>query len=116
MRAATRSIFSSDVENLDDFRPPDDVFAVPIRLLIGPVRQPGEESCDLTVCSVAWLEERVEQVPVFDARHHLVVRDFHWATVLRYIEGRVSRCEGETWEDVSRKLSRFAYWEFEDYS
>jgi hypothetical protein len=116
MRAAIRSIFSSDVENLDDFRPSDSVFAVPIRLLIGPVGQPGEESFDLTVCSVAWLDERVEQVPVFDARHHLVVRDFHWASVRRYIEGRVARCVGETWEDVAQQLGRFAYWEFEDYS
>jgi hypothetical protein len=53
---------------------------------------------------------------VFDARHHLVVRDFHWALVRRYIEARVSRCVGETWEDVAQQLSCFAYWEFEDYS
>lgn len=116
MRADIRSIFSSDVENLDEFRPSGGVFSVPIRLLIGPAGRPGEESFDLIVCSVAWLDQQVEQVPVFDARHHLIVRDFRWSVVRRYIEGRVSRCVGETWEDVAQQLSRFAYWEFEDYS
>ena len=116
MRAEIRSIFSSDVENLDDFRPPGGVFSVPIRLQIGPAGGAGEESFDLTICSVVWLDQQVKQVPVFDARHHLIVRDFHWASVRRYIEGRVSRCVGETWGDVAQQLSRFAYWEFEDYS
>lgn len=116
MRAEIRSIFSSDVDDLDDFRPSGNVFSVPIRLQIGPAGGPGEESFDLTVCSVGWLDQRLERAPVFDARHHLVVREFHWAVVLRYIEGRVARCVGETWADVAQQLSRLAYWEFEDYS
>lgn len=97
MRAEIRSIFSSDVENLDEYRPSDGVFSVSVRLLIGPAGRLGEESFDLTVCSVAWLDQRVEQVPILDARHHLVVRDYHWASVRRYIEERVSRCVGDTW-------------------
>ncbi|TQL02729.1 immunity 8 family protein [Cellulomonas sp. SLBN-39] len=116
MRAEIRSIFSSDVQSLEDFRPPEDAFAIPIRLQIGPAGQDGEESFDFTVCSAAWLNKQVEQMPVFDARHHLVVRDFHWAVIRRYIEGRVSRCVGKDWEELAQQLSRFAYWEFEDYS
>ncbi len=60
MRAEIRSISSSDVEDLDNFRPSDDVFSVPIRLQIGPAGAPGEESFDLTVCSVLWLDQQVE--------------------------------------------------------
>ncbi|MGV8972817.1 MAG: immunity 8 family protein [Rhodoglobus sp.] len=116
MKAEIRSIFSADVEDLDNFRPSGDVFSVPIRVQIGPAGAPGEESFDLTVCSVRWLAQQVEHTPVFDARHHLVVREFHWPVVLRYIEGRVARCVGETWGDVAQQLSRFGYWEFEDYS
>ncbi|KMM45580.1 hypothetical protein CWIS_09880 [Cellulomonas sp. A375-1] len=92
------------------------MFAIPIRLMIGPADAPGEESFDLTVCSALWLGQQVEDTPVFDPRHYLVVGEFHWPTVRRYLEWRVERCVGATWEAVARQLSRFAFWEFEDYS
>ena len=115
MRAEIRDIYSSDVDNLSEWAPTSDEFAVAIRLQIGPVGGPGEESFDLTVCSVAWLHRQTALTPVFDARHHLVVREFSWVTIRGYIEARVAACVGDTWNDVAQRLSRFAYWEFEDY-
>ncbi|GIG34835.1 immunity 8 family protein [Cellulomonas pakistanensis] len=115
MRAEIRSIFSSDVEDLAEFRPSDDSFAIAIRFIAGPAGAPGEESFDLTVCSPSWLGEQTVNTSVYDARHHLVVRGFDWAAIRGYIEGRVARCDGETWQEIGHKLSRLGHWEFEDY-
>ena len=114
MRADIRSIFSSDVGDLDAFRPSGEAFAVPVRLVIGPSGAPGEESFDLTVCSAAWLAQQVERAPVYDARHHLVVREFDWPVIRRYLEGRVARLDGASWDELGEKLSRLGYREFED--
>lgn len=114
MKAKIRQVFSSDVKNLDEWRPPKASFSVVIRMLIGPNDGRGEESFDLTVCSPSWLEEQVEVTPVFDARNHLVVRDFDWVLIRAYLERRVAACSGDEWEDIARQLSRFAFWEFED--
>lgn len=114
MRAEIRSILSSDVDDLDAFRPSDEAFAVTIRLLVGPSGARGEESFDLMVCSAAWLARQVERTPVYDARHHLVVREFDWLVIRRYLEGRVARLDGASWDELGEKLSRLGYWEFED--
>lgn len=77
--------------------------------------QVGARYLDTAVCSVAWMHRQTALTPVFDARHHLVVREFSWVTIRGYIEARVAACVGDTWNDVAQRLSRFAYWEFEDY-
>jgi hypothetical protein len=109
-------VFSSDVENLDEWKPSGEAYSVVVRLLVGPLGGAGEESFDLTVCSPAWLSQQTELIPVFDGRHHLVVREFNWVAIRAYIEKRVEACVGDTWENVAWQLSRFAYWEFEDHT
>lgn len=111
MMPQIRSITSSDVQDLSSFRPSSECFAVPVRLLIGP----GEETFDLIVCSVPWIERFLESTPVMDMRHHLVVREFRWDAIRGFIEGAVARCVGDTWADVAQQLSCFALWEYEGY-
>lgn len=116
MRAEIRETYSSDVDDLSEWLPTSEAFAVVVRLQIGPAGEPGEESFDVTVCSPSWLGQQAEDAPVLDVRHHLVVREFSWPVIRDYITARVAACTGETWSDVTLKLSRFAYWEFEDYT
>lgn len=115
MRAAVRSLTSFEDEDPENWTPETEAWALGLRLLVGPDDGPGEESFDLTVCSLAWLTERVRGDGVFDGRHHLVVEHFHWPTVRSYVERRVQRCEGATWRDVAEQIARLGYWEFEDY-
>ena len=106
---------SLDVDDLDGWAPESDEWALGLRILAGPDGGPGEESFDLTVCSLAWLTERVRRDAVFDGRHHLIVEWYDWPVLRTYVERYVQQCEGTTWRDVAEKLARLGYWEFEDY-
>lgn len=107
---------SFDVDDLPSFRPEADEWAIGIRILAGPGDGPGEESFDLTVCSVDWVAAQVRRDGVFDGRHYLVAGGFNWPVLSSYIERRVTSCEGSSWSEVAERLSRLGYWEFEDYS
>ena len=115
MRAEVFSISSTDAEFLEKWHPTEPEFSLPLRLIVGPEGSDGEESFDLTVCTGGWLEARSRAMGIVDGRHHLVVSQFNWLAIRDYIERRVRDCQGETWNDVAQLLSRFAYWEFEDY-
>lgn len=106
---------SLDVEDLAGWVPADESWAWGLRVFAGPDDAAGEESFDLTVCSVAWLSERVHADGVFDGRHHVVVESYDWPALRSYVERRVRECAGGTWREVAEKLARFGYWEFEDY-
>lgn len=115
MRAVIRSLASVDVDDLDVWAPESESWALGLQLLAGPDDGPGEESFDLTVCSPAWLAERVRRDGVYDGCHHLVADGFDWPMLRAYIERRVQQCRGATWRDVAMQLARLGYWEFEDY-
>jgi hypothetical protein len=115
MRAELRSLSSPDVESLETWRPVDADFSVPLRLIVGRRGGDGEESFDLTVCTGGWLANVARETGIVDARHHVVVDGFNWSAIRSYLERRVADCAGETWDDIAERLSRFAYWEFEDY-
>lgn len=115
MNAALRHILSFDVQDVASWAPPTAEFAIGLRLLVGPEGEEGEESFDLTVCSPGWLEARVRNESVYDARHHLVVMTFDYPLLASYLKRRVEACHGSSWNEVARQLARLAYWEFEDY-
>ncbi len=115
MRAAIRSLLSLDVDDLASWVPESECWVVALRIIAGPDNGPGEESFDLTVCSLSWLAERTRRDGIFDGRHHLIVDEYDWPRLRNFIERYVQQCEGPTWRDVAEKLGRFGYWEFEDY-
>ena len=106
---------SFDVQDLASWQPASDEWSIGLRILAGPADGPGEESFDLTVCSVDWLAAQVRREGVVDGRHYLVADGFNWSVLNSYIENRVRQCEGATWREVAERLGRFGYWEFEDY-
>lgn len=115
MKAAIRTLMSLDVDDLDGWSPERDDWALGVRILAGPDDGPGEESFDLTVCSVSWLAERVRRDRFVDGRHYLIVERYNWPRIATYLRRRVSECDGRDWSEVAAQMGRFAYWEFEDY-
>lgn len=115
MRPAIRALMSLDFDELDRWAPEGEVWAFGLRILAGPDVGPGEESFDVTVCSLAWVAERTRRDGVFNGRHHVIVEGYNWSDLRAYVERQVQQCEGATWRDVAEKLARFGYWEFEDY-
>lgn len=91
-------------------------FGVNVTALLGPAGGEGEESFQLTVCTPAWVAENVAMPKGFAfLRHHLVVERWDEELVRRAIQDLCLRNEGSDWPEVATKLSRYAYWEFEDY-
>jgi len=98
------------------YRPNEwDQFAVVLRLFIGPSNSDGEETFDLTVCTPAWLSLACERDDFVIGRHHLIVLAYDFELIRRTLDKFVNRCSGDTWQQIAAKLSRIAYWEFEDY-
>lgn len=116
MKASLRSLSSFDVEDLATWRPKASSWSIGIRIVAGPDEGPGDESFDLTICSVEWVEENVAKHGAFEGRHHLIVGGFQWSSIEAYVTRRVTACSGSTWDEVAQQLGRFAYWEFEDYA
>jgi immunity protein 8 of polymorphic toxin system len=116
MRPAIKSISTIDGDDPARYQPSDGgTFAVTLRLLIGPADSVGEESFDVTVCSPAWLEKECERNGFVLGRHHLVVRGYDFRFIERVLAELIGRYSGETWPEIAEKISRLAYWEFEDY-
>ena len=88
-------------------------WALRLRIVAGPDDGPGEESFDLIVCSLAWVEDQVRRDGLLDGRHHLIVEFYDWQVLREFIERRVRRFEGSSWPDVAERLARLRHWEFE---
>ena len=103
--------------SLDEYAPVDqEDFGFQLRLLVGPSDSQGEESFDLTVCTLAWLAARCEADGFVLGRHHLILSRFSASAIKRILVKAVERWSGDSWSDVAEKVSRIGYWEFEDYN
>ena len=99
---------------------PDDAsaFALLARMYVGPVKGPGAESFDITVCTPEWLGAACRKAGgIYNPRHHLVVNfeDFDKRALEAWLAARVQEIQAETWDEIGERLGRIGYWEFEDY-
>jgi hypothetical protein len=84
-------------------------------LTIGPHDGDGGELFYLIVCTPKWLATECEKDGFVWGRHHLIVPEYNLKAITAIIITFVERCSGESWQEVTSKLSRIASWEFEDY-
>jgi hypothetical protein len=113
-----KSIQINEADYLDPTQfKPDSLshFRCTFNLFIGPSDGDGMESFQLTVCSPDWLADACQKHGYVLGRHHLIVSHFDLDSITKVITKLIDRCAGETWHQVAEKLSRIAYWEFEDY-
>lgn len=116
MHAVIRAIWSPDVEDLENWRPPEpDEFCILVQMLIGPAEGEGEESFDFTVCTPRWLTSKVTDRPMF-LRHHLLVSRYDFSEIRAALGRLVTSCSGRDWNELASKLARYGQWEFEDYN
>jgi Immunity protein 8 len=113
--AEVKRLHSPDAPDLVSWRPDTDEFAILVQIIAGPQGSNGEESFDVTVCSSAWIARMTERVRIYDGRHHLIVAEYNYEEIRRYIADYVSSCQGSTWQEIASKIGRLGYWEFEDY-
>jgi hypothetical protein len=117
VRAELHSLDTADARHgaLDAFVPEDsEHFGLAVTATIGPADGRGGEQFQFTVCSPSWLA--AEDRPKGFAFQRTLLLD-RWSAELveRAIADLCRHTEGETWQEVAQKLSRYAHWEFEDY-
>lgn len=116
MRAEIRHLLTPDIDP-DSYVPDDpERFAFLVQMLAGPLGEPGEESFQFTVCTPGWLHEQVQRDGPVNGRHHVIVDAFDWQALQTYFHRLVGGCWGADWSEVAQKLSRYGFWEFEDYT
>jgi hypothetical protein len=115
MKAVLRRMHSPDVRDLERFMPDSDVFVLLVQFLFGSDENDGEESFDAIVCSPKWIEKKVDELGIMDARHHIIMKQFDIKVLREFVTEFSNGCSGEKWEDVAEKLARLGHWEFEDY-
>ncbi len=116
MKAKIKSFYSSNVKDLDNYSPPDmENFCFLLELLIGPDKEDGEESFNIQVCTPKWLLSNMKKDDIILANHYLIVMEYDFKRILNHIQKLVETCSGKNWDEVSEKVSRIGYWEFENY-
>jgi Immunity protein 8 len=81
----------------------------------GPAGSEGADLFEVTVCTRGWLRNVSKPKGYAFLRHHLVVERWDEELGKRAFSDLCLRNEGEDWNEVATKLSRYLYWEFEDY-
>ncbi len=112
MRARLKSLRSDEIPDLPRWRPPEPAsFAVPLVLEVGPLGLRGRERFDLLAASPGWLLERHGRDGAVLGRGLLLVFEWSYERVRRFLARRVEACSGATWPDVVRLVGRIAEWE-----
>jgi hypothetical protein len=111
-----QGFFSSDVENLNGFRPSSlaDIY-FPLELSIGVKGEKAADLFQILVTSPEALRKRAKTNIYGPGRHCLIVFEYDWPAIKAYLEELVLKCAADTWEEVTQKLSRYFHWEYEDY-
>ena len=116
MRAELKHLHSPDIEDLKSYRPRiDDDFGFLLQMMVGPEGDAGEESFDILVCTPEWIKHRHKIDDLVLGRHFLIVFEYEYNRLLRFLQESCGQCSGETWEEVANKVGRIGKWEFEDY-
>ena len=104
----------SDHDPIDQWVPKsnDDVY-YSLCLHIGP---PDEEGADLFYADVV-TPHSIERLNLTKSKftRQIIVDDYSWVNVIRKVQSVLDQCSGEGWAQQSLLLSKYFYWEFENY-
>lgn len=116
MNAELKRVYSPDIYNLEIYHPEcSDSFCFLLQAMIGPAGEDGEESFDIEVCTPKWIEKNLGEGEVLIGMHYLIVREYNYEKIVQTIEKFLLDCSGASWGEVSKKVSRLGFWEFEAY-
>lgn len=116
MKAEIKRLHSPDVSELHTWLPEDPAcFGFLLQVMVGPAGGDGEESFDFLVCSPAWLRRKYGADAVVRGRHQLLLFSYDFDRLVSAVAKIVEEADGETWDEVASKISRYGGWEFEDF-
>jgi hypothetical protein len=116
LRAVLKGIHCADIPDLENYRPnTPDKFSFLLQLFVGSDSEEGAQSFGVTVCIPQSLLERYTKDDVIIGRHLLIIFEYDYRRIMGKIERFLRRCDGETWDEVARKVGELGHWEFENY-
>ena len=117
MRAALRGFYSSDIPDLDTYRPEDsECFELQVTAFIGPTEEGhGEEMFDFRVCTASWLQRHPPPKNFEFLRSTVLMSRWDYQTLERALGDLCLHTEGRDWAQIAARLSRYGHWEYEDY-
>lgn len=111
-----KRLHSPDITNLKEYKQPENgEFCFLLQIIVTPKGVDGEESFDVIVCSLKWLDKRIDSFDIYNARHHLIIKNYNYDKLLEMIKKYCNSCVGNSWNECAMKLGRLGKWEFEDY-
>jgi len=116
MRAELKGFHSPDILDLERFNPLEkDHFCFYLEFSAGPKNGIGHEQFGITVCTPRWLIDNKNENEVIFGKDHLIVFEYNYKKICDTIKNYVENLEETIWEDLAQKISKIAYWEFDNY-
>jgi hypothetical protein len=116
MIAELKRLHSPDVTDLRSWKPESEEFAILLQVMVAPEGTAGEESFDVTLCSPEWVAARAAEARILAGRDLLIISEYNYDQISKYISNYISSCEGEDWQEIAHKLSQLGRWEFDEYN
>ncbi|MCH9625860.1 MAG: hypothetical protein S4CHLAM123_10440 [Chlamydiales bacterium] len=117
MRAIIKGFHSPEIDDLQHFKPEiTDNFCFLLQLMIGPENEDGEESFDIEVCTPKWLLSKYKKDEIIFGRHMLIVFEYNFEQISNKLKYFVKSCNGSSWNEIAKKISKISSWEFESYA
>jgi hypothetical protein len=116
MKSEIKQILAESEEFNQNFCPEDIYnFNFLLRILVGAKGEKGEESFDVEVCTPKWIENNLNDSDVMIGRHKIIMKEYNYKILKNMVLKLFESKEGNNWKNIAEYLSRYAYWEFEDY-
>jgi hypothetical protein len=108
--------YLADVHDPHGFEPacPDE-FGYNLQLFVGTPGTPGTDQFQVTVCTPKWLETDMAKGEVRMGRHLLIVREYDFDGVIRFVREFIEGLSGESWHALARELGKLGRWEYEGH-
>jgi hypothetical protein len=115
MVAELKYLESHEDADLRTFVPQEhDNFCLSISIYAGPMNSSGEESFDFDLLTPKWLLHNMS-TEFLVGRHIVIVNGYNFEGLNHFLRNYISKCDGNSWDEVANKIGRLGRWEFEDY-
>ncbi|MGV6989416.1 Imm8 family immunity protein [Testudinibacter sp. P80/BLE/0925] len=91
----------------------NDVFHITLLLGIGGIDGEAMDYFDVSICTLEWV--RLNNVKPVILNNTILVDDYDFNKILKYINECINLCDGKNWYEVANNLSKFFLWEYDRY-
>ena len=118
MRAKLFRVESPGIDDLSIYLPKNkENFSILIEVAVGyeGQKKEGGDIFGFQIYTPQWLISNYSPNEVIIPRHSLIIFEYNYDSIYQRIKKIIESCTGESWDEISQKISRYGYWEFEDY-